>query len=170
MKNITTFLCLTLLIGCSTTQSNINVDAVETFNLNNYSDFNIKINNENISAEVNPIVLERFKENLKIAIEERGLKFNANSNITFDINFTTKEMVKSNRYNTYYSRYYSSYYMWDDDIYNVTQNILRVNLRDINEDKTLWTVVTVWRDKSTRSISYDDASNMLVDEIMMSFL
>ena len=55
-------------------------------------------------------------------------------------------------------------------MYNVTQNILRVNLRNLNDDKTLWTVVTVWRDGSSRSISYDDASNMLVDEIMISFL
>ena len=60
--------------------------------------------------------------------------------------------------------------MLRDDVYNVTQNILRVNLRDIEKDKTLWTVVTVWRDGSNRSISYDDASNMLVDEIMISFL
>ena len=51
-----------------------------------------------------------------------------------------------------------------------TQNILRVNLRNLNDDKTLWTVVTVWRDGSSRSISSDDASNMLVDEIMISFL
>ena len=56
------------------------------------------------------------------------------------------------------------------DVYNVTQNILRVNLRNLDDDKTLWTVVTVWRDGSSRSISSDDASNTLVDEIMISFL
>ena len=100
----------------------------------------------------------------------RGLEFNKNSNIVFDINFTTKETVESDRMNYYYSRYYWDYYMLRDDVYNVTQNILRVNLRDIEKDKTLWTVVTVWRDGSNRSISYDDASNMLVDEIMISFL
>ena len=41
---------------------------------------------------------------------------------------------------------------------------------NIDDDKTLWTAVTVWRDGSNRSISYDDASNILVDEIMLSFL
>ena len=74
MKTITTLFSLILLIGCSTTQSNIKIDSIETFNLDNYNDFNIKINNSNIGAEVNPIVLEKFKENLKNAIEERGLK------------------------------------------------------------------------------------------------
>ena len=60
--------------------------------------------------------------------------------------------------------------MYVDDVYSVTENILRVNLKDLNEDKTVWTVLTVWRDGSSRSISYDDASNILVDEIMLSFL
>ena len=170
MKKITTIFSLIVLIGCSTTQSNIKTDSIETFNLGNYNEFNIKINNANMSAEVNPIVLERFKENLKTAIEQRGLKYNSYSKIVFDINFTTKETVESDPLNFYYSRYYYDYYRYRDDIYNVTQNILRVNLRNLEDDKTLWTVVTVWRDGSNRSISYDDASNMLVDEIMISFL
>ena len=170
MNKITSLLSLIILIGCSATQSNIKTDSIETFNLSNYNEFNIKINNTNISAEVNPIVLERFKENLKTAVEQRGLKYNKDSNIVFDINFTTKETVESDRMNYYYSRYYWDYYMLRDDVYNVTQNILRVNLRDIEKDKTLWTVVTVWRDGSNRSISYDDASNILVDEIMVRFL
>jgi|TARA_B100001094_G_scaffold315734_1_gene356073 hypothetical protein len=170
MKTITTFLSLVFLIGCSTTQSNIKIDSIETFNLDNYNDFNIKINNSNIGAEVNPIVLEKFKENLKNAIEERGLKHNKDSNLIFDINFTTKDTVESDRMNHYYSRYYWDYYRYRENIYTITENILRVNLRDVQEDKTVWTVVTVWRDGSNRSISSDEASNILVDEIMISFL
>ena len=93
MKTITTLFSLILLIGCSTTQSNIKIDSIETFNLDNYNDFNIKINNSNIGAEVNPIVLEKFKENLKNAIKERGLDYNKDSNLTFDINFTTRILL-----------------------------------------------------------------------------
>ena len=143
MKKITTLFVLIFLVGCSTTQSNLKIDSVDTFNLSNYNNFNIKINNSNIGAEVNPIVLERFKENLKKAIEERGLTFSEDSNIIFDINFSTKETVESDRMNHYYSRYYWDFYRYRDDVYNVTRNFLRVNLRDIDDDKTLWTVVTV---------------------------
>ena len=113
MKKITTLLSLIVLIGCSMTQSNINTDSIDTFNLSNYNDFNIKINNTNISAEVNPIVLERFKENLKQAIQERGLTYNENSNVVFDINFSTKETVELDRMNHYYSRWYRNYYMYN---------------------------------------------------------
>jgi len=170
MKKIIILLTFVILAGCSTTQSNLKIDSIDTFNLNNYNEFNIKINSTNISAEVNPIALEKFKENLKSAIEDRGLKYNKNSNIIFDINFTTKETVESDRLNYHYSRYYYDYYRFRDNVYNVTKNILRVNLKNLEQEKTLWTVVTVWRQGSNRSISYDDASNMLVDEIMVSFL
>ena len=61
MKKITTLLSILILIGCTSIQSNIEVDSIETFNLNNYSDFYIKINESNVSAEINPIELERFK-------------------------------------------------------------------------------------------------------------
>jgi hypothetical protein len=170
MKKIITLLTFVILVGCSTTQSNLKIDSIDTFNLSNYNEFNIKINSTNMSAEVNPIALEKFKENLKSAIEDRGLKYNKNSNIIFDINFTTKETVESDRLNYHYSRYYYDYYRFRDNVYNVTKNILRVNLKNLEQEKTLWTVVTVWRQGSNRSISYDDASNMLVDEIMVSFL
>ena len=170
MKKIITLLTFVILVGCSTTQSNLKIDSIDTFNLNNYNEFNIKINSTNMSAELNPIALEKFKENLKSAIENRGLKYNKNSNIIFDINFTTKETVESDRLNYHYSRYYYDYYRFRDNVYNVTKNILRVNLKNLEQEKTLWTVVTVWRQGSNRSISYDDASNMLVDEIMVSFL
>ena len=72
MKTIISLLSLIFLMSCASTQSNIKIDSIETFNLDNYNDFNIKINDSNLSAEVNPIVLEQFKENLKNSIEERA--------------------------------------------------------------------------------------------------
>ena len=51
MKNITTLLTLILLIGCNSIQTNIEVDSVDTFNLDNYNDFYIKINESNVSAD-----------------------------------------------------------------------------------------------------------------------
>ena len=170
MKTIISLLSLIFLMSCVSTQSNIKIDSIETFNLDNYNDFNIKINDTNLSAEVNPIVLEKFKENLKNSIEERGLSYNQNSDLIFDINFTTKDTVESDRMNHYYSRYYWDYYRFRDDVYTVTENILRINLKDLEKERTVWTVVTVWRDGSKRSISSDDASAILVDEIMLSFL
>ena len=73
MKKITTLITLLILVGCNSMQTNIEVDSVDTFNLDNYSDFSIKINESSISAEINPIDLERFKDNLKTSLIETGL-------------------------------------------------------------------------------------------------
>ena len=170
MKKITTLCTLILLFGCNSMQTNIEVDSVDTFNLDNYSDFSIKINESSISAEINPIELERFKNNLKSALVERGLSYSEGSNLSFEINMTTKDKIQSDRMNHYYTRYYWDNYYFRDDIRTITENILRINLKDNSSESTLWTVVTVWRAGSSKAPTSEDGSNIIVDEIMLSFL
>ena len=93
MKKITTLITLLILVGCNSTQTNIEVDSVDTFNLDNYSDFSIKINESSISAEINPINLERFKDNLKtiksldLGAALLNLKFRS-SRSTWSVNYS----------------------------------------------------------------------------------
>ena len=79
MKKITTLITVLLMVGCNSMQTNIEVDSVDTFNLDNYSDFSIKINESSISAEINPIDLERFKDNLKASLVEACLLYTSPS-------------------------------------------------------------------------------------------
>ena len=60
--------------------------------------------------------------------------------------------------------------MFDNNVRTITENILRINLKDSSKDTTLWTVVTVWRSNYSSAISNEDKSDILVDEIMVSFL
>ena len=130
----------------------------------------LKINESSISAEINPIDLERFKDNLKASLVEAGLDYSDSSELTFEIIITTKDKVQTDRMNHYYTRYYWDNYYFRDDIRTITENILRVNLKDNKADKTLWTVVTVWRNGSSKAPTSEDGSNIIVDEIMQSFL
>ena len=170
MKIITKLASILILVGCATTQSNIEVDSIDTFNLSNYNDFYININESNISAEINPIELERFKNNLKNALESIGLKYSSDSSLVFNINLSSKDKVQSDRSNFHYSRYYWNNYMYDNNVRTITENILRINLKDASKDTTLWTVVTVWRSDYSSAIANEDKSDVLVDEIMISFL
>ena len=170
MKIITKLASILILVGCATTQSNIEVDSIDTFNLSNYNDFYININESNISAEINPIELERFKNNLKNALESRGLQYSSDSSLVFNINLSSKDKVQSDRSNLHYSRYYWNNYMYDNNVRTITENILRINLKDASKDTTLWTVVTVWRSDYSSAIANEDKSDVLVDEIMISFL
>jgi hypothetical protein len=60
--------------------------------------------------------------------------------------------------------------MFRDDIRSITENILRINLKDNTSDSTVWTVVTVWRSGSSKAPTSEDGSDLIVDEIMLSFL
>lgn len=129
MKKITILLTLFLITNCSiNSQSFIEVDRVGTFNIDNYSDFYIKINEANLSSEISPIAIERFRDNLKSALMETGLTHSSNSNLVFEINITSKDEVESDNFNNYNSRYYWDRY-YRDDIRTVSKYILRVNLR-----------------------------------------
>ena len=55
------------------------------------------------------------------------------------------------------------------DIKTISKFALRINLKDINTESTLWTVYGDWRKGSKKSPTKDDGSNALVDEIMLSF-
>jgi hypothetical protein len=173
MNKIISLICVLLIFGCASTQSNIKINSVDTFNLDNYSDFYININDSFLSAEIDPIELEKFSNNFKNALEEKGLSYDKNSNLTFEINITTKDKIDADRGSLgyyYYSPYYYNRYSFNNDVRTVTENILRINLKDKELDTTVWTVLTVWRNGSSRDVTTDDGSNILIDEIMLSFL
>ena len=107
---------------------------------------------------------------MKTSLIETGLSYSESSDLTFEIIITTKDKVQTDRMNHYYTRYYWDNYYFRDDIRTITENILRVNLKDNTADKTLWTVVTVWRNGSSKAPTSEDGSNIIVDEIMLSFL
>ena len=83
MKKITLLLTLFVLTSCSLNpQSFIEVDRVEAFSIDNYSDFYVKINETSLSAEINPIALEGFRDDLKNALIDRGLSFSEDSKLS----------------------------------------------------------------------------------------
>jgi hypothetical protein len=141
MKKITLLLTLFVLTSCSLNpQSFIEVDRVEAFSIDNYSDFYVKINETSLSAEINPIALEGFRDDLKNALIDSGLSFSEDSKLIFEINITSKDEIESDNLNHYYSRYnWDRYYR--DNIRTISKFILRVNLRDIESNNTVFTAL-----------------------------
>ena len=166
MKKITLLLTLFVLTSCSLNpQSFIEVDRVEAFSIDNYSDFYVKINETSLSAEINPIALEGFRDDLKNALIDRSLSFSEDSKLIFEINITSKDEIESDNLNHYYSRYnWDRYYR--DNIRTISKFILRVNLRDIESNNTVYTVYADWRKGSPRSPEREDGSSSIVEEIM----
>jgi hypothetical protein len=166
MKKITLLLTLFVLTSCSLNpKSFIEVDRVEAFSIDNYSDFYVKINETSLSAEINPIALEGFRDDLKNALIDSGLSFSEDSKLIFEINITSKDEIESDNLNHYHSRYnWDRYYR--DNIRTISKFILRVNLRDIESNNTVFTAYADWRKGSPRSPEKEDGSNLIVEEIM----
>ena len=166
MKKITLLITLFVLTSCSLNpQSFIEVDRVEAFSIDNYSDFYVKINETSLSAEINPIALESFRDDLKNALIDSGLSFSEDSKLIFEINITSKDEIESDNLNHYYSRYnWDRYYR--DNIRTISKFILRVNLKDIESNNTVFTAYADWRKGSSRSPEKEDGSSSIVEEIM----
>ena len=72
LKNFLTIATVIFLAGCVSNQSfYLKVDSVNDFTLLNYEDFALKTNSENLSPEVNPIVLEAIESRLVSELELR---------------------------------------------------------------------------------------------------
>ena len=111
MNNLKNFLTLTAVIfltGCVSNQSfYLKVDSVDDFTLLNYEDFALETNSENLSPEVNPIVLEAIESRLVSELELRGLDSLKESNLVFELSISAKDEIESNRFGPrsyYYDR------------------------------------------------------------------
>ena len=87
-QNLKTSLILfiALLQGCSTLDTfSLETDSVAGFNINDYNEFSLNMNNSNLSAEVNPIKFQKLESALSEAIQERGLSLNPDANLSIEL-------------------------------------------------------------------------------------
>ena len=109
-KNFLTIATVIFLTGCVSNQSfYLKVDSVNGFTLLSYEDFYVETNSENLSPEVNPIVLEAIESRLVSELELRGLDSSKDSNLVFELSISAKDEIESNRFGPrsyYYDRRY----------------------------------------------------------------
>ena len=165
-KSLFVSILLVFLYGCSTnTKLNVEVDSLNNFNIDNYNDFYININAEKVSAEINPLDLERVKSAITNALINRGLLESKQASIEINIMISTKDEIENDPLRSRYS-----YYYWDpyhrNDIRTISKYFLRINVKDLTEDKIVWTIVTGWKSGSSNSPISDDGLAILIDEIM----
>ena len=91
-KNFLTIATVIFLTGCVSNQSfYLKVDSVNGFTLLSYEDFYVETNSENLSPEVNPIVLEAIESRLVSELELRGLDSSKDSNLVFELSISAKD-------------------------------------------------------------------------------
>ena len=170
MNNLRNFLTLATVIfltGCVSNQSfYLKVDSVNDFTLLNYEDFALETNSENLSPEVNPIVLEAIESRLVSELELRGLDSSKDSNLVFELSISAKDEIESNRFGPRSYYYDRRYFYLDDDIETEERFVLRLTIKDKVEDKSLWTGFTSWNQNRLNDSSDTETIQALVNSLL----
>ena len=166
-KNFFTVATVIFLTGCMTTQSfYLKVDSVSDFMLLNYDDFALETNSENLSPEVNPIVLEAIESRLESELELRGLDSSTDSNLVFELSISAKDEIESNRFGSRSYYYDRRYFYLEDDIETEERFILRLTIKDKVADKSLWTGFTSWNQNRLNDSSDTETIQALVNSLL----
>ena len=166
-KNFFIFATVIFLTGCVSNQSfYLKVDSVSDFTLLNYEDFAIETNSENLSPEVNPIVLEAIESRLISELELRGLDSSKDSNLVFELSISAKDEIESYRFGPRSYYYDRRYFYLDDDIETEEKFILRLTIKDKVTDKSLWTGFTSWNQNRLNDSSDTETIQALVNSLL----
>ena len=167
IKNFFIFATVIFLTGCVSNQSfYLKVDSVSDFTLLNYEDFTIETNSENLSPEVNPIVLEAIESRLISELELRGLDSSKDSNLVFELSISAKDEIESYRFGPRSYYYDRRYFYLDDDIETEEKFILRLTIKDKVTDKSLWTGFTSWNQNRLNDSSDTETIQALVNSLL----
>lgn len=167
-RNINILLCLFLTAACTTTQSfYVDVDRVDNFELLNYDSFQITAQKDNLSPEINPIVVDSIKNDLQNELILRGMSVNTDAPIVMEISFATKEEIDSN-YSYFNSRYYRSYYGYPfyDDIESKPTFLFRLTVKDAATGNALWTGFTSYNQYRLDDSGDVEARSALINSLL----
>tara|TARA_B100001113_G_scaffold25440_1_gene18509 strand:+ start:446 stop:976 length:531 start_codon:yes stop_codon:yes gene_type:complete len=167
------FLSIAFLQSCSSTLNySIEIDSVENFNIADYNEFSLNMNKSNLSAEVNPIKFQKLETALIEAIEERGLSLNSEANLSIELIIEPKEKLRLEEdyllRRPPYGYTYGAYPMDWDRLETIPQFILRINVRDMANDRVLWTGLTKWSKSSSKDPLTEEYLQFIVDNILQS--
>ena len=170
LKKTSIFISLVFIQSCALNLNtyDFETDSLESFNLADYNEFSLNMNQSNLSAEVNPIKFEKLKVALTNALEDRGLKLNSEANLSIELIIEPKDKLKLSKYPRR-SPYFYGYDTWNmNELETTEQFILRVNIKDISADKIVWTGLTKWRKSSSKDPLTQEYLQFIVDSILQA--
>ena len=165
-------LLVIFLQSCSSTMNNfpLEVDSLDSFNIANYNEFSLNMNKSNLSAEVNPIRFQKLESALTAAIVDRGLTLNSEANLNIELIIEPKEKLRLEDDFLLRGSYgYNTRRLIDiDRLETIDQFILRVNVKDLEANKIVWTGLKKWRKGSSKDPLADEYLQFIVDNILQS--
>tara|TARA_B100000214_G_scaffold124340_1_gene88233 strand:- start:8298 stop:8810 length:513 start_codon:yes stop_codon:yes gene_type:complete len=169
MKNLLhTFFAVILLQSCASTPY-LKTNAVDTFDLSPNTEFRLSFDSDFLPAKVDPIAADLIKRAVANNLESKGHTMTEDAPILVKLTISNEEKIQNDTNFYSYPYYYRYPYPYDyDRIRLIDEYYLRVSIFDSENDQTLWTGLTRWRQNSKFEPSNDISAQNLVDLILDS--
>jgi len=159
------FIAIFFIASCTSTPY-MELNSRNNFQLEPKTEFQIQLNKDSMPVEMDPILLENLGEIAGNYLIDMGNINNPDANIALELSLSSKENLRTDNFRYHSYPIHRNYFFESDRISSTPEFYLRVSIRDLEADKTLWTGLTKWRQGSMHSPQNPNASEVLIESLL----
>ena len=167
-KNHSLIASMLLLISACTTTPFVELNSRNNFQLEPASEFKIYLNQDNLPVEMDPILIENLGEAARKYLTDTGHTSSIDATLMIEIGLASKEKIKVDDFRFYGYPLHRRYLHDFDRVNSVPEFYLRISVKDVIEDKTLWTGLTKWRKGSSYTPIDSSSAELLVEHLLVN--
>jgi len=163
-KNYSFIASMLFLVSACTTTPFVELNSRNNFQLEPASEFKIYLNKDNLPVEMDPILIENLGEAAQSYLSGTGHLVSPDASLIIEISLASKEKIKVDDFRFYGYPLHRNYLYDSDRVNAVPEFYLRISVKDMDQDKTLWTGLTKWRKGSSDTSS----AELLVEHLLIN--
>ena len=144
----------------------VELNSRDNFQLENATEFSLSLNRDNLPVEMDPILIENLGEAVTNYLEGTGHKSSVDAPIIIELSVASKDKIKVDDFRYYGYPIHRSYLYDSDRINTVPEFYLRISIKDVDQDKTLWTGLTKWRKGSSFAPVDMPSAELLIENLL----
>ena len=167
-KNYSFIASMLFLVSACTTTPFVELNSRNNFQLEPASEFKIYLNKDNLPVEMDPILIENLGEAAQSYLSGTGHLVSPDASLIIEISLASKEKIKVDDFRFYGYPLHRNYLYDSDRVNAVPEFYLRISVKDMDQDKTLWTGLTTWRKGSSYTPSDTSSAELLVEHLLIN--
>ncbi|MGY8771819.1 MAG: hypothetical protein ACKVID_00385, partial [Gammaproteobacteria bacterium] len=117
---------------------------------------------------MDPILIENLGEAAQSYLSGTGHLVSPDASLVIEISLASKEKIKVDDFRFYGYPLHRNYLYDSDRVNAVPEFYLRISVKDMDQDKTLWTGLTKWRKGSSYTPSDTSSAELLVEHLLIN--
>ena len=151
-----------------TTSPFLELNSRDNFQLESATKFSVSLNRDNLPVEMDPILIENLGEAVTNYLEGTGHISDSSAPIIIELSVASKDKMQVDDFRYYGYPIHRSYLYDNNRINTVPEFYLRISIKDVDQDKTLWTGLTKWRKGSSYAPLDMPAAELLIENLLVN--